>query len=97
MDSHLDEIASKGISADGRNYSIENDIIYFEITDADIESGIELAEKMMQDEGVDTSKHLIWKKLKADTVFKKKFVNSIKKKLDKQIHYHKEVVKAAGN
>ncbi|MFP4845577.1 hypothetical protein [Winogradskyella sp. PE311] len=97
LDSHLDEIASKGISADGRNYSIENDIIYFEITDADIESGIELAEKMMQDEGVDTSKHLIWKKLKADTVFKKKFVNSIKKKLDKQIHYHKEVVKAAGN
>ncbi|MEO1031663.1 MAG: hypothetical protein AAFX55_09685 [Bacteroidota bacterium] len=87
-DSHLDE-ESSGVSADGRNYTIENDIIYYEITDTDIENGLKLAERTMQEEGVDTKNHFVWKKLREDPSFKLKFMNAIKKKFDKQIHYHK--------
>ncbi|WP_298898881.1 hypothetical protein [uncultured Psychroserpens sp.] len=95
--SHLDEDATSGMSADGRNYTVENDIIYYEITDADIENGLKLAEKMMQDQGIDTMKHLVWKKLKEDPSFKLKFTNSLKDKFDQHIHYHKEVIKEAKN
>ncbi len=80
-----------GVSDDGRNYTIENDIVYYEITDQDIENGLALAEKSMQEDGVDTMKHFFWKKLKNDQGFKSKLMTSIKKKLDKQFHYHKEI------
>ncbi|WP_299334212.1 hypothetical protein [uncultured Psychroserpens sp.] len=93
--SQMDEDALSGTSADGRNYTVEDNIIYYEITDADIENGLKLAEKMMKDEGVDTRKHLVWKKLNEDPDFKLKFINSVKEKFDKQIHYHKEVIKEA--
>lgn len=93
--SHIDEVPLNGVSSDGRNYTIEDDIIYFEITDADVENGLKLAEKMMQDEGVDTDNHIVWKKLREDSSFKLKITNSIKSKLDKQIHYHKEIAKEA--
>lgn len=91
------ENGSKGVSADGRNYTVENDIIYYEITDVDIENGLELAKKSMQEEGTDTKNHFVWKKLREDSSFKNKIVNLIKKKFDKQMHYHKEIDKESRN
>jgi len=91
--SKSDKIASKGVSSDGRKYEVENDVIYYEITDADIERGFNLAYKMMQDEGVDTEQHVLWKKIKKEPVFKLKITNSIKKRFDKGIHIHKEMNK----
>ncbi|ARV09013.1 hypothetical protein BTO05_04950 [Winogradskyella sp. PC-19] len=91
------DIANSGVSSDGRNYNIEDDIIYYEITDADVENGLLLAEKSMQDEGVDTKKHFVWKKLREDAAFKSKLKDALKKKLDKQLHYHKEVMNQSKN
>ncbi|MDP5158769.1 MAG: hypothetical protein NWQ07_09355 [Flaviramulus sp.] len=96
-DFHIEEISSRGESADGRKYEIENDIIYFEITDADIENGLKLAEKMMQDDGINTSNHVVWQKINEDANFKIKITNAIKSKFENQIHYHKEINKKSGN
>jgi hypothetical protein len=93
--SHNDEVDQTGISSDGRKYVIENDMIYYEITDADIERGFSFAEKMMQDGGVDAEIYSIWKKINENPSSKLKLSNSLKEKFDKQIHYHKEISKKA--
>ena len=91
LDYRTEEIPDVGVTSDGRNYTVENDIMYFEITDADIEKGLELAEEMMQKEGINTSKHIVWNKIKKDVAFKNKLKKSIKEKLEKSIHYHKDL------
>lgn len=96
-DSHDDEDSHTGVTVDGRKYVKENDMIYYEITDSDIENAFVLAEKMMQDGGVDPAIFEIWKKMKENPSSKHKLRNSLKEKFSKQIHYHKEVTKKARN
>lgn len=86
-----EEIADSGMTSDGRNYTIENDIVYFVITKTDIVKGLELAKKTMEDNGTDVSKHFFWKKLEEDASFKTALISSIKKKFEKQFHYHKSL------
>jgi hypothetical protein len=95
--SHNDEDGHTGVSSDGRKYVKENGMIYYEITDADIERGFSYAEKMMQESGFDTAIYSAWKKLKEDSSFKLNLSNSLKEKFEKQVHYHKEISKKSGN
>lgn len=71
----------------------ETDIIYFEITKQDLEEGLVLAEKMMKDSGQYEKNKEIFDKLKNDSAFKERFITDLQIKLDKQIHYHKEIDK----
>ncbi|MEM6514690.1 MAG: hypothetical protein AAF688_00765 [Bacteroidota bacterium] len=88
---NFEEIPDSGQTNDGRSYQIENDIIYFEITDADIENGFKLAELYMQDNGTDTSTHFFWKKMREDSAYKAKLIASIKEKLEKDFQYYKSL------
>ena len=94
-DTNNDEIATTGIASDGRKYEIENEYIYYEITDADIERGLKLAEQMINEEGLDTKKQSVLNKLKEDPIFKQNLNKSLKEKFDKQIHIHKVINKQA--
>ncbi len=71
----------------------ETDIIYFEITEQDLEAGLELAKKMMKDSGEYTQGKEIFEKLENDNAFRNQFIEELQKKIDKQVHYHKEIDK----
>lgn len=73
--------------------SPEYDIIYLEITKQDLEEGIVLAEKMMKESGDYELNKEIFERLRNDSEFKENFISEIQRKLDKQIHYHKEIDK----
>lgn len=92
-DSEADNMAH-----DGRHYEEENGVIYFEISDEEIEKALILVEKMMQEQELTKSQRYIWKKIKEDAEFKNKFVGKIKDEMKKHIHYHKDINReAAGN
>jgi len=80
---------------DGRHFEEENGVIYFEISDDEIEQALVLVEKMMQEQEFTKSQTYIWKKIKEDAEFKSKFIGKIKDEMKKHIHYHKEVNKEA--
>lgn len=73
--------------------SADTEIIYFEITKQDVEEGLVLAEKMMRDSGEYERTKPFFEKIKNDSGFKERFLSEIQKKLDKQVHYHKEIDK----
>ncbi len=78
----------------GRKYEVvdtENgEIIYWEITEADFENGLKLAEEQMRAEGVDVDNHKILDKLKNDSTYKKEIFAKVKSDLDKYLHFHKD-------
>ena len=82
---------------DDRKYEIidteKGEVIYWEVTIEDFENGIEMAEAQMRIDGIDFKNNLFWNKLKQDSAFKNKMLGLIKTKMDKQIHYHKEMDK----
>lgn len=73
--------------------SVETEIIYFEITRKDIEDGLAYAKKTMLDNGEYERNREFFEKIENDKGFKKRFIDELQKKLDKQIHYHKEIDK----
>ena len=48
---------------------------------------------MMRDSGEFERAKPFFEKIKNDYEFKERFLNEIQKKLDKQVHYHKEIDK----
>ena len=80
------------IAHDGRKYKVEGDILYFEITDEDLEKSMKLVEKMMQDPSVSKTQKFIWKKINEDPNFKRNLFDRIKAQLKQQFHYHKDVL-----
>ena len=77
--------------------SLDTEIIYFEITREDVENGLIYAEKMMRDSGEYERNREFFEKIDNDQEFRKRFIDEIQKKLDKQVHYHKEIDKKAKN
>lgn len=73
--------------------SVETEIVYFEITRQDIEDGLAYAEKTMRENGEYERNREFFEKIETDKAFKKRFIDELQKKLDKQIHYHKEIDK----
>lgn len=76
--------------------SPEVDVIYFEINEHDLEAGLALAKKMMQDSGEFERSREIFEKLENDNAFKKRFIEELQTKIDKQMQYHKEIDKKGG-
>jgi hypothetical protein len=93
-ESHEDSTENANVY-DDRAYEIldtdRGEIIYFEITREDIEKGLKMAQEQMLAQGVDIEKHVFWKKMKTDLKFKNEVIERVMTKLDKQLHYHKEV------
>ncbi|WP_422107837.1 hypothetical protein [Winogradskyella sp.] len=89
-----DETLTDGehVAHDGRKYTVEGDVLYFEITDEDLEKSLKLVEKMMQDPSVSKTEKYIWNKVKEDPDFKRKLFDRVKKQLERQFHYHKEIL-----
>lgn len=91
---HSDDVASSTTHND-RKYEViesaESDIIYFEITRKDIEKAIVAAESEMRKFGMYEANKDVWEKLKTDAKFKNDFINELESKLQKQIHYHKQI------
>lgn len=80
---------------DNRNYEVvdteHGEIVYWEVTTADFEKGLELAYNQMKDTGVDVSNHPLWKKINDDPSFKTILFERMKQQLDGQLHYHKAI------
>lgn len=92
------ESQDEKMAHDGRHYEEENGVIYFEISDEEIEKALVLVEKMMQEQEFTKSQTYIWKKIKEDAEFKQKFIGKIKDEMKKHMHYHKDInQEAAGN
>jgi len=73
--------------------SPEVDIIYFEINEHDLNEGIILAKKMMEDSGEFERSKEIFEKLENDNEFRSRFIAELQEKIDKQMQYHKEIDK----
>jgi cytoskeletal protein CcmA (bactofilin family) len=91
--------ASEGenVGHDGRNFEVDNGIRYFEISDSDLEQSLKLVEKMMEGPEVTKSQKYIWKKIQEDPDFKRKLFKKVKDGLERQFHYHKEIIEEARN
>lgn len=94
----VDAIASN-TQQNHRHYEViesaESDIVYFEITKKDIENALGPAEEAMKDSGIYEANKEVWDKLKADMAFRNDFIAQLEKRLQKQIHYHKQIDKSA--
>lgn len=79
----------------GREFEIEDEVIYYEITDEDIDQAFLLVEKRIENSELEFTKseNFIWNKIKEDPNFKENFTKKLKKDLEKQFHYHKEINK----
>ncbi|WP_296381256.1 hypothetical protein [Winogradskyella sp.] len=92
--SHEDE-NSNTIAYDDRKFEIldtpRGEIIYFEITREDIEKALIMAQEQMYAQGIDIENHVFWKKMKTDPKFKNQIMERVITKLDKQLHYHKDI------
>ncbi|GAB1856343.1 hypothetical protein MHTCC0001_11780 [Flavobacteriaceae bacterium MHTCC 0001] len=90
-----DEEHTIDVVHNGRNFDIEDEIIYYEITDDDIEQAFLLVEKRINNSEFEFTKseNFIWNKIKEDTDFKQNFIKKLKRDLAKQFHYHKEINK----
>ncbi len=77
----------------GREFEIEDDIIYYQITDHDIEEAMLFIDKQINNSELKLNKGetIMWNAIKEDPIFKQKFTKRLKENFDKQIHYHKEV------
>lgn len=76
--------------------SPEVDIIYFEINEHDLNEGIVLAKKMMEDSGEFERSKEIFEKLENDNEFRSRFISELQEKIDKQMQYHKDIDKKGG-
>ncbi|MBO3116744.1 hypothetical protein J4050_08300 [Winogradskyella sp. DF17] len=84
-----------GTAHNQRKYEIveleETDVIYFEITKTDIEKAIVAAEESMKESGLYDANKEVWEKLQTDGGFRQDFITELHGKLQKQLHYHKEI------
>jgi hypothetical protein len=85
------EAGEENIAHDGRRFERENDVVYFEISDEELEEGLRLAEKMLRKQGITKSQEYVITKIKEDPVFKSKIMDKMKESLKNQIHFHKEI------
>ena len=76
--------------------SYSGDIVYYKITDADIEKALVMVEDQLKEEGVNIEKHL-FNKVKTDPSFKSKLVQKIKQRVENVLHYHKKLDEQAGH
>ena len=71
--------------------SQETDIVYFEITKTDIEQAIIEAEIVMRESGMYEANNEVWERMNSDPKFKADFIDGLYEKLQKQLHYHKQI------
>jgi len=83
----------ENVAHDGRKYEEDHGIIYFEISDEELEEGFRLAERMLRAQGITKTEEYVINKIKEDPVFKAKIMNEMRESLKKHIHFHKEVNK----
>ncbi|MEM1002864.1 MAG: hypothetical protein AAGH46_09460, partial [Bacteroidota bacterium] len=62
----------ESIAHDGRKYEEDHGIIYFEISDAELEAGFRLAERTLREQGINKSQEYVINKIKEDPAFKSK-------------------------
>jgi hypothetical protein len=92
-DTLVEGYQQENVAHDGRKYQEDHGIIYFEISDQELEEGFRLAERMLREQGITKSQEYVINKIKEDPVFKAKIMNKMKESLKNQIHYHKEINK----
>lgn len=92
-DTLVEDFQQENVAHDGRKYEEDHGIIYFEISDQELEEGFRLAERMLREQGITKSQEYVINKIKEDPGFKAKIMNKMKESLKNQIHYHKEINK----
>ena len=68
-----------------------SNIIYFEVTDAQIESAVVLAKKLYIEHGGNVNTNLFWNKMTNDPTYKINVLRSLKNEIRKNIDTHKEI------
>ncbi len=66
-------------------------IVYFEVSDDQVEKGLVIAQKMFIEKGGDINAHPFWKKMKNDPAYKQVVINEMKKKIKESMHFHKDI------
>jgi hypothetical protein len=83
-----------------RKYEIveskDTDIIYFDLTKQDLEDALAKAEVSMRESGIYEANKEVLERIKSDPDFKNEFLNELDNKLQKVIHYHKDIDAKAG-
>ena len=71
----------------------ESNIVYFEITEQQIQEGIILARKRFVENGGDVNTHPFWKRMKSDPSYNEEVVKKFTAKMQNAIHTHQEINK----
>ncbi len=69
----------------------EGDILYYEVTDEELEAGFKMAEEAYIRHGVDLSEHPFWKRIKEDPSYKEEVLMDMRNKLKHSMHTHQEL------
>ena len=71
----------------------EKNIIYFDITDAQIETMLSLAKKMHDEQPVKGNTGIFWNRMATDAAYKAEVTAKMRAQISKSLHYHKDINK----
>lgn len=69
----------------------EGDIIYYQLTDEDLEAGFQLAEDIFKQTGMDLNDHPFWHRIYTEPSYKEEVKVALKEKFEHAVHMHKEI------
>lgn len=76
--------------------SQDSDIIYFDLTRQDLADALAKAEVSMRENGLYVANKEVLERIKSDSKFKNNFLNQLENKMQKAIHFHKDIDAKAG-
>ncbi len=68
-----------------------NDVIYYEVTDEELEAGFAMAQEMYTKYGVDISDHPFWNRISTESGYKEEVMQNMRVKLKHAMHMHQEI------
>ncbi|MBX2928054.1 MAG: hypothetical protein KF852_09485 [Saprospiraceae bacterium] len=74
-------------------HSGEGDIVYHQLSDAELEAGLHRAEEIFREAGADLNEHPFWKRIHSDAGYKEEVLANVKTKLEKAVHSHRIIDK----
>jgi hypothetical protein len=71
----------------------ESNIVYYQISQEQLNAGFEMAKQIYKESGVDVEKHPFFEKIKKEPLYKQEVLKKIQTRFDKGIHYHENANK----
>lgn len=69
----------------------EGDIVYYELSDEELEAGFKLAEDIFMQTGLDLNEHPFWNRIYTDPGYKEEVADNVRTKFRRAVHTHQKI------